>query len=324
MNKQRRALVMLPAAIAVAGPGIAYGQEWPAARVIRIVNPFAPGGSTDLVVRLLTQRLTESLQQTVIAENRPGAGTNIGSEAVARAAPDGYTFLNGTSSLAINVSLYSKLGYDPVKDLAPVVQLTESPNVIAVHPSVPVNSVAELIAYAKANPGKLNYGSSGNGATNHLAMELLKATANLDIVHIPYKGGGPALADLLGGQIQLMFNPPSSLMPHHRAGKVRALAVSSQQRVEGVDLPTIAESGLPGFESSVWFALFAPAGTPRPIIDRVNAEVNKILRDPASRQVLVGAGLTPVGGTPEALAALMRSDVERWARVVKISGAKVD
>jgi tripartite-type tricarboxylate transporter receptor subunit TctC len=315
---------MLPAAIAVAGPGIAYGQEWPAARVIRIVNPFAPGGSTDLVVRLLAQRLTESLQQTVIAENRPGAGTNIGSEAVARAAPDGYTFLNGTSSLAINVSLYSKLGYDPVKDLAPVVQLTESPNVIAVHPSVPVNSVAELIAYAKAHPGKLNYGSSGNGATNHLAMELLKATANLDIVHIPYKGGGPALADLLGGQIQLMFNPPSSLMPHHRAGKVRALAVSSQQRVDGVDLPTIAESGLPGFESSVWFALFAPAGTPRPIIDRVNAEVNKLLKDPASRQVLVGAGLTPVGGTPEALAALMRSDVERWARVVKISGAKVD
>jgi tripartite-type tricarboxylate transporter receptor subunit TctC len=322
MQARRRTLVKLAALAALPVPAAA--QEWPAARTVRLVNPYAPGGSTELVVRLVSQRLTESLKQSVIVDNRPGAGSNIGNEAVVRAAPDGYTLLNGTSSLAINPALYPRLGYDPVKDLVPIVTLTRAPNVLAVHPSVPANSVRELIAYVRANPGKLNYGSSGNGATNHLAMEQLKVAARLAIVHIPYKGGGPALADLLAGNIQLMFNPPSSLMPHHRTGKVRALAVSSAERFEGVELPTIAESGLPGFESTVWFALFAPAGTPAPVIERLNAEVNRVLQDPAVRQQLLGNGLIPVGGTAEALGRLLREDLERWAQVVRASGAKVD
>jgi tripartite-type tricarboxylate transporter receptor subunit TctC len=273
---------------------------------------------------MVAQRLTETLKQSVIVENRPGAGSNIGNQAVAQAAPDGYTYLNGTSSLAINVSLYSKLAYDPIRDLAPVVLLTQSPNVLAVHPSLPVKSVAELIDYAKAHPGKLNYGSSGNGATNHLAMEKLKSDAGLQIVHVPYKGGGPAMADLIAGQIQVMFNPPSSLMPHHATGRMRALAVSSIKRLEGLDLPTIDESGLKGFESGVWFAIFAPAGTPRPIIDRINADLNQMLRDPATSAQLTKAGLIPMGGSPEQLAQMLRDEVQSWAKVIKASGARID
>jgi tripartite-type tricarboxylate transporter receptor subunit TctC len=303
---------------------VAQADEWPQARVIKLINPYAPGGSTERVVRMVAQRLTETLKQSVIVENRPGAGSNIGNQAVAQAAPDGYTLLNGTSSLAINVSLYSKLAYDPIRDLAPVVLLTQSPNVLAVHPSLPVKSVAELIDYAKAHPGKLNYGSSGNGATNHLAMEKLKSDAGLQIVHVPYKGGGPAMADLIAGQIQVMFNPPSSLMPHHATGRMRALAVSSIKRLEGLDLPTIDESGLKGFESGVWFAIFAPAGTPRPIIDRINADLNQMLRDPATSAQLTKAGLIPMGGSPEQLAQMLRDEVQSWAKVIKASGARID
>ena len=324
MQARRKTLLKLAALAAATAAPPASAQEWPAARTVKLVNPYATGGSTDPVVRLVAQRLTDALRQSVIVENRPGAGSNIGNEQVARAAPDGYTLLNGTSSLAINVSLYPKLSYDPVKDLAPIVTLIHAPNVLAVHPSVPAQNVAELIAYARANPGKLNYGSSGNGATNHLAMEQFKVAAKVEIVHVPYKGGGPALADLIGGQIQLMFNPPSSVMPHHKSGKLRALAVSSGTRVEGVDLPTIDQSGLPGFESSVWFALFAPAGTPVSSIERINLEVNLALKDPAVRQNLAQMGMIPIGGTPQELGALLRSDIERWAKVVKASGAKLD
>jgi tripartite-type tricarboxylate transporter receptor subunit TctC len=318
------ALLPLAATLVLLPPVAAVAQEWPQARVIKLVNPYAPGGSTERVVRMVAQRLSETLKQSVIVENRPGAGSNIGNQAVAQATPDGYTLLNGTSSLAINVSLYSKLGYDPVRDLAPVVLLTHSPNVLAVHPSLPVQSVSELIAYARANPGKLNYGSSGNGATNHLAMEKFKTDAGLSIEHIPYKGGGPAMADLIAGQIQLMFNPPSSLMPHHATGRMRALAVSSRQRLEGLDLPTIDESGLKGFESSVWFAIFAPAGTPRPIIDRINADLNQMLKDPVTSAQLSKSGLIPMGGTPGDLAQLLKEEMASWARVIKASGAKVD
>jgi len=325
INAVARRWALLPlAACVLAAPLVARADTWPQGKVIKLVNPYAPGGSTERVVRMVAQHLTESLKQSVIVENRPGAGSNIGNQAVAQAAPDGYTLLNGTSSLAINLSLYSKLAYDPVRDLTPVVLLTQSPNVLAVHPSLPVKSVAELIAYAKANPGKLNYGSSGNGATNHLAMEKFKTDAGLAIVHIPYKGGGPAVADLSAGQIQVIFNPPSSLMPHHATGRLRALAVSSQQRLGGLDLPTIDESGLKGFESSVWFAIFAPAGTPRPIIDRINADVNQMLRQPSIREQLVKSGLIPMGGTPEDLGRLLREEIQTWAKVIKASGAKID
>jgi tripartite-type tricarboxylate transporter receptor subunit TctC len=317
------ALLVL-AALGSGAPSVARADSWPQGKVIKLVNPYAPGGSTERVVRMVAQHLTETLKQSVIVENRPGAGSNIGNQAVAQAAPDGYTLLNGTSSLAINLSLYSKIAYDPVRDLAPVILLTQSPNVLAVHPSLPVKSVADLIAYARANPGKLNYGSSGNGATNHLAMEKFKTDAGLAIVHIPYKGGGPAVADLIAGQIQVLFNPPSSLMPHHANGRLRALAVSSQQRLAGLDLPTIDESGLKGFESSVWFALFAPAGTPRPIVDRINADINQMLKEASIRDQLLKSGLIPMGGTPEDLGRLLREEIQTWAKVIKASGAKID
>jgi tripartite-type tricarboxylate transporter receptor subunit TctC len=325
MNIHSARWALLPLAVlALGAASVARADTWPQGKVIKLVNPYAPGGSTERVVRMVAQRLTDTLKQSVIVENRPGAGSNIGNQAVAQAAPDGYTLLNGTSSLAINVSLYSKLAYDPVRDLTPVVLLTQSPNVLAVHPSLPVKSVSDLIAYAKANPGKLNYGSSGNGATNHLAMEKFKTDAGLAIVHIPYKGGGPAVADLIAGQIQVLFNPPSSLMPHHATGRLRALAVSSLQRLDGLDLPTISESGLKGFESSVWFAIFAPAGTPRPIVDRINADVNQMLKEPSTREQLVKSGLIPMGGTPEELGRLLRDEIQTWAKVIKASGAKID
>jgi tripartite-type tricarboxylate transporter receptor subunit TctC len=317
------AAAALLAAVCLAGSGVSAAQDYPT-RPIRLVNPYAPGGSTDLVVRTIGQKLNEAWGQPVVIENRPGAASNIGNELVAKAAPDGYTLLNATSSLAINVSLYRKQTYDPVKDLAPVITLTQAPNVLAVHPSLPVNTVKELIALARAKPGQLSYGSSGSGATNHLAMEQFKSMAKVDLVHVPYKGGGPAMTDLIGGQIQVLFNPASSLMPHHKAGKMRVLAIGSSQRVPDLNLPTVAEAGLPGFESSVWFALFVPAGTPQPVIAKLNGELNRILKDKRVVELFTSAGLIPVGGTPEQLAALLGSEIKRWARVVKDSGAKVD
>jgi tripartite-type tricarboxylate transporter receptor subunit TctC len=301
----------------------AAAQDYPI-KPVRLINPYAPGGSTDIVVRTIGQKLTEAWGQAVVIENRPGAASNVGNELVAKSAPDGYTVLNTTSSLAINVSLYSKQTYDPVKDLAPVITLTQAPNVLAVHPSLPVKSVKDLIALARAKPGQLSYGSSGSGATNHLAMELFKSMADVNLVHVPYKGGGPAMTDLIGGQIQVLFNPATSLMPHHRSGKMRALAVGSKERIPGLDLPTVAEAGLPGFESSVWFALFVPAGTSRAIIGKWNAEVNRILKDKRVVELFTNAGLIPIGGMPEELAALLGSEIKRWAKVVKDSGAKVD
>lgn len=298
-------------------------QDYPN-KTIRLVNPYAPGGSTDLVVRTIGQKLTEAWGQPVVIENRPGAASNIGNELVAKAAPDGYTLLNATSSLAINVSLYTRQAYDPVKDLAPVITLTRTPNVLAVHPSLPVKSVKELIELARAKPGQLSYGSSGSGATNHLAMELFKSMAGVNLVHVPYKGGGPAMTDLIGGQIQVLFNPAVSLMPHHKSGKMRVLAVGTSRRVPGLDLPTVAEAGLPGFESSVWFALFVPAATPRPIIGKLNTEVSRILKDKRVVELFTNAGLVPVGGTAEDLATLLSSEIRRWAKVVKDSGARVD
>lgn len=319
MNRLSR--MLLAAMLAVSAAGTA--QDYPS-KPIRLVNPYAPGGSTDLVVRTIGQKLTEAWGQPVVIENRPGAASNIGNELVAKAAPDGYTLLNTTSSLAINVSLYTKQGYDPVKDLAPVITLTQAPNVLAVHPSLPVKSVKELIELARAKPGQLSYGSSGSGATNHLAMEHFKSMAKVNLVHVPYKGGGPAMTDLIGGQIQALFNPAVSLMPHHKSGKLRVLAVGTSQRVPGLDLPTVAEAGLPGFESSVWFALFVPGATPKAVIAKLNGEVNRILKDKRVIELFTSAGLVPVGGTAEELATLLNFEIRRWAKVVKDSGARVD
>jgi tripartite-type tricarboxylate transporter receptor subunit TctC len=301
----------------------AFAQDYPD-KPVRLVDPYAPGGSTGVVSRAIAKKFQEQTGQQMLVDNRPGAGSNIGSDMVAKAAPDGYTLLLGTSSLAINASLYRTLAFDPQKDLAPIVGLIRAPNVLAVNAALPVRSVQELIAYARAHPGELNYGSSGNGATNHMAMEMFKTMAGLKMTHVPYKGGGEALTALLGGQIQVLFNPASTLMPHHQAGRLRTLAVSSDKRVEGLDLPTVAESGLPGFESSVWFGLFAPSGTPASIVAKVNAEINRALKDNETEQVLQKAGMNPIGGTPDQLRTLLQQDTARWAAVIKASGARLD
>jgi len=303
--------------------GAAFAQDYPS-KAVRLVDPYVPGGSTGVVSRAISQKFQEITKQPLVIDNRPGAGSNIGSDIVAKAAPDGYTLLLGTSSLAINPALYKAMPFSPVKDLAPIAMLIRTPNVLAVNASVPAKNVAELIAYARANPGKLNYGSSGNGATNHMGAELFKSMAKVDMVHVPFKGGGDALTALLGGQIDVLFNPASTLVPHESAGKIRLLAVGSARRVDGLNLPTVAESGLPGFESGVWFGLFAPAGTPPAIVAKLNADTNAILADKQVAEALNRGGLTPIGGTPTELRDVLAADTARWAEVVKAAGLKVE
>lgn len=301
----------------------AFSQDYPS-RSVRLVDPYVPGGSTGVVSRIISKKFQEFTKQSLVVDNRPGAGSNIGNDIVAKSAPDGYTLLLGTSSLAINPSLYKTMTYDPMKELSPIIGLIKASNVLAVDASLPIRSVKELIEYAKTNPTKLNYGSSGNGATNHMAMEMLKSMAGIQISHIPYKGGGEAMQALLGKQIQVMFNPSTSLAPHEKSGRVRLLAVTSDKRIEGLELPTVSEAGLPGFESSVWFALFAPSGTPVSIVEKINNEVNKILKDKETQDVLQGAGMTILGGSIEQMKALIQKDTLRWEAVVKASGARID
>ncbi len=301
---------------------ITHAQNFPN-KPVRLVDPYAPGGSTSVVSQSLSKKFQEFSDQPMVIDYKPGAGSNIGSDIVAKATPDGYTVLIGTSSLAINPHLYRSMPFDPIKDLTPIAQLIRTPNVLAVNPALPVRTTAELIAYARANPGKLNYGSSGNGATNHMAMELFKTLAKVDIQHVPFKGGSEALAALLGGQIQVLFNPASTLAPQDKTGRLRMIAIASTERVNGLNLPTVAESGLPGFKSEVWFGLFAPAGTPAPVIARLNALTNRILKDPSVAEVLDKAGMEPVGGTVEDLGKLLQADSARWAEVVKATGAKI-
>jgi tripartite-type tricarboxylate transporter receptor subunit TctC len=321
MITSRRHCILISLALCVA-TGAAQAQDYPT-KPVRFVVPYSSGGSTTVIARVLAQKFQEQTGQPMVVDNRPGAGSNIGSDIVAKAQPDGYTLLLGTSSLAINTSLYSKMSFDPIKDLTPVVSLISAPNVLAVPVSLPIHSVKDLIDHARANPGKLNYGSSGNGATNHMAMEMLKTMAGVQIQHIPYKGGSEVLAAILGGQIQLMFNPASTLVPHEKGGRLRLLAVTSDKREEGLDLPTVAES-LPGFESSVWFGIFAPAGTPKAIVDKLNAVVNVVLKDKEMQEVLRRAGMTATGGSVERMKNILETDTVRWAAVVKASGAKVD
>jgi len=313
------------------GASLALVASWASAQAypvkpIRIVVPFPPGGATDILARDVAQKLTEAWGQQVIVDNRPGAGGNIGSELVAHSAPDGYTLEMGTvGTHAINASLYAKMPYDHVKDFAPVILVAGVPNVLVVNNAVPANSVAELIAYAKANPGKLNFASSGNGTSIHLSGELFKVMAGVQMTHIPYKGSAPALQDLLGGQVQLMFDnlPPS--LPQIKAGKVRALAVTSLTRAPALpDVPTIAESGLPGFEASSWFGILAPAGTPPAIVAKLNAEIAKWLATPEAKEKLAKQGANAAGGTPEDFAKHIAAETAKWAKVVKDSGAKID
>jgi tripartite-type tricarboxylate transporter receptor subunit TctC len=306
-------------------PSTGSGQAWPS-KPIRIVVPFTPGGSTDILGRAIGQKLAESLGQQVIVENRPGAGGSIGAETVARAAPDGYTLLMGhIGTLAVNPTLYPKLGYDPVKSFAPVAWVARVTNVLVVNPSVPAANVQELVALARAQPGRLRYASGGNGSAAHLAVEYFKLQTQTDIVHVPYKGTGPAVTDLLGGQVEVMMSGAPALIPHVRAGKLRALGISSLQRAESfADLPTIAEAGVPGFEALQWYGLVAPAGTPEPIVARINAEVNRALLTPELKTRLVSEGAEAAPATPQAFGAFIAAEIARWRPVIQKAGLRAE
>jgi tripartite-type tricarboxylate transporter receptor subunit TctC len=295
-------------------------------RPVRIVVSFSAGGPTDIVGRVFAQKLSELLGQQFYVENKVGAGGNIGADQVAKSPPDGYTLLMGTvGTHAINPSLYAKMPYDHVKDFVPVILVAGVPNVLVVNPSLPVNSVQELIAYAKANPNKLNFASSGNGTSIHLSGELFKTMTGVQMTHVPYKGSAPALTDLIGGQVQLMFdNLPSSLQ-FIKAGKLRALAVTSLARSSTLpELPTLAESGLPGFEASSWFGVLAPAGTPNDIVKKLNGEIAAWLASPDAKEKLAAQGAIAAGGTPDTFVTHIAAESAKWAKVVKASGAHVD
>lgn len=320
----------LAAAVTLAALGVltitpaAMAQAWPN-KSVRVVIPFPAGGSADTLARLLGQKLTERLGQPFVADNRPGAGGNIGTELVAKAAPDGYTFLMGVSSIAIAPSLYANLNWDPVKDLAPVVLVASTPNILVVHPSVAASSVQELVALAKSKPGQLNYASGGNGATNHLAGELFKRMTGTEIVHIPYRGNPLAVIDVLNGQVAMMFDFMITSLPHVKAGKLRPLAVTGTQRSAQVpELPTVSEAGVTGYEASTWFAVMAPAGTPAEAIGKLNAEVNAVLRLPDVRERLDTLGAEPLGGTSADVATRLHADLIKWTEVVKAANIKIE
>jgi len=302
----------------------ASAQSFPT-KPIKIIVPFPAGGTVDFFARVISTKLSEALGQSVLVENRAGAGGNIAAEAVAKAAPDGYTLLMGSEIIAINTSLYSKIGYDPVKDLAPITLVGTVPNILIVHPSLPVNSVNDLIALAKKTPGKISFASTGQGTSTHLSSELFKLMANVDMLHVPYKGGPPAIADLISGQVNMMFiNMPTGIT-HVRSGKAKIIAVSSIKRVSQLpDVPTVDQAGVKGFETSAWSGLYAPAGTPADIINRLNAEVVKILKQPSVREQLMAQGAEPVGDTPEEFSRFTLAEISKWAKINKISGAKVD
>ncbi len=327
-SRMRRLAVALALAAAIA-PFAAAAQGAPAAyptRPAKIVVPFPPGGPLDVTSRALAQKLTEAWGQSVVVDNRPGAGGNIGADLVAKAAPDGYTILMGAlSTHAVNPSLYAKMPYDAVRDFAPITLVAITPNVLVVNPTLPVHSVKELIAYAKAHPNALSFGSGSNGSAGHLAGELFKVDTGVDIVHVPYKGAAPAMQALLAGDTQLMFDNLASAMTQVKAGKLRALAVTTAQRSKlAPELPTMAEAGVPGFDISTWFGLFAPAGTPPDIVAKWNAEVVGILNSSDMRERLEAQGAEPAPSTPAQFAAFIATEVPKYARIVKASGAKVD
>ena len=319
----RRLHAILAAALLVANAGTAIAQSaWPT-KQIRMIIPYPPGGPTDILGRIVAQQLTESLGQAVVVENKPGASGMIGADIVAKAPPDGYTLLVNASIHVINPSLYKKPPHDAIRDFAPVSLIADVPLVLVAAPSQGLATVADVIAAAKAKP--INFASSGNAAAPHLAGEAFKIATGVPMQHVPYKGSGPALTDVIGGQTQLMFDSMPSSIGHIRAGKLRAIAVTTAKRASALpDVPTIAEAGVPGYDISTWYGVWAPAGTPKEIVARVSGEIAKIVRLPQVRDRLGGLGATPVGNTPEEFAAYNQSELAKWGRIVKDSGATVD
>jgi tripartite-type tricarboxylate transporter receptor subunit TctC len=303
----------------------AHAQSQYPTRGIRIVVPTAPGGGNDMVARLLAQGLSERFGRPVVAENRTGAGTVIGNDIVAKSKPDGYTLLMAPAALAINPAMYKKMPYDAAKDFAPITQAATLPSLITVHPSLPVKSVKDMIAFARARPGEVLYGSAGHGTQPHLTIELFASMAKVRMVHVAYKGTTPGLVDLLAGQIAMMAGNMPQKIPHVRSGRLRALGVTTAKRTPAApDLPTIAESGLPGFESAQWYGVFAPAGTPREVIELLNREIVAILKLPENRERLAGDGAEVVGSSPEAFATFYRAELEKWAKVVRTAGVTAE
>jgi tripartite-type tricarboxylate transporter receptor subunit TctC len=302
---------------------VALGQTYPT-RPIRMVVPSSPGaGVTDIMARLIGQHLGVGIGQQIVIDNRPGASGILGSEVVSRAVTDGYTLLIANVSLVVNSYLYPKMPYDPLKDFVPITMVNSAPLLLVVHPSIAANSVAELIAYVKAHPGQLNYGSGGLGSTPFLAAELFKSFSAIDVVHVPYKGGSPALSDLVGGQLSFMIENMPGTMPYARAGSLRALAITSPQRsLLAPELPTMTEAGVPGYEMSGWNGIFAVKGTPPSIVSRLHSELAKILRTAEVRQELAALGAEPVGDTPEEFAAFLRAETERWGKIIREKGIR--
>ncbi|KOC19620.1 ABC transporter substrate-binding protein [Comamonas testosteroni] len=317
-------LIAAVAVAALAACGVAQAQTYPS-KPVTIVVPFSPGGATDIMARSLADRMATRLGQPVIVENKPGAGTVIASDYVARATPDGHTLLLAASSLGIAPALYKKVGYDPIKDFTPVTQVASVVHVLEVHPSVPANNVAELVAWLKANPSKGSYGSVGAGTSTHLESELFKTMAGAPMEHVPYKGSAPALMDLVGGNINVMFDAYASSKPFINDRKVRLLAVTTARRSKLLpDTPTVAESGLPGYEAMPWLGLVTPTGTPAPAVHKLHATLQDVLKEQAIQEKFASLGLEIIGNTPEEFAAFLKKDIAKWGKVVKESGAKVD
>ncbi|WP_423459231.1 Bug family tripartite tricarboxylate transporter substrate binding protein [Ottowia sp. VDI28] len=329
VNIRRRSLMAAAAAGALAAPFVSARAEdakaYPS-KPIRLVVPFTPGGSTDILGRTIGLQLTQAWHQPVVIENVPGAGGSIGADKVAKAPADGYTLLMGhIGTLAVTPSLYAKLPYDPIKAFAAVAWVARVPNVLVVHPSVPAKTVQELVAYAKANPGKINYGSGGNGSAAHIATEYLKLQTGTQMQHVPYKGTAPAVTDLVAGQIQLMFTGVPAVMTQVKAGQLRAIAVSSPQRVKAVpELPTVAESGYPGFEADQWYGVVAPANTPKDVITKLNQQINLMLSSPEVGGRLASEGAEPTPNPPEVFAKLITSEIARWRTVIQQGKVKVE
>jgi len=324
MKPSRRIFLSLAAGGVVALPAVSrftWAQSYPS-RPVRIVVPFAPAGTTDVAARLIGQWLSERVGQQFIVENRPGAGGNIGIEAVVRAPPDGYTLLMTDPSPTIGATLYEKLNFNFIHDIAPVIGVLRSPFVMVVNPAVPAKTVPEFVAHAKSNPGKVNMGSAGTGSTQHVAGELFKMMAAVDMVHVPYRGGGPALTDLIAGQVQVLFLPPAISIEHIRAGRLRPLAVTTATRFDALpDIPSLSEF-IAGYDASTWFGFGAPRGTPTDIVDKLNQQINAALVDPKIKTRLVELGGTVLAGSPADLGKLIAEDTEKWGKVVKFTGIK--